>query len=79
MSKMKIKMKYDISTLDAPQESGQIDTEVEEPVMINMELCIEKSQYLALKKNCVEYKTTIVQAILDLLNGDPEELTEQYF
>ena len=76
---MKINMKYAISTTDAPQEYGNIIKEIEDPVMINMELCIEKKQYLELKKQCKESKTTIVNAILDLLNGDPEKLTEQYF
>ena len=76
---MKVTMKYDISTIDAPQENSTFSTDIEEPVMIDMQLCIEKKQYLALKKQCSEYKTSIVNAILDLLNNDPEKLTEQYF
>jgi len=76
---MTAKMKYEISTNDAYQESGTIYTDIENPVLINMQLCIEKDQYLALKRQCTEYKTNIVGAIIDLLNGDPEKLTEQYF
>jgi len=76
---LKVNMEYDISTPDAPQEHGIITQNIEEPVMINMTLCIEKKQYLAIKKQCLEYKTNIVSAILDLLNGNPEVLTEQYF
>ena len=76
---MKVEMKYDISTIDAPQENSTITAEIEEPVIIDMKLCIEKKQYLALKKQCNEHKVSIVKAVLDLLNEDPEKLTEQYF
>ena len=75
---MVIEMKYDISTSDAFQEYGTIKTEIINPVMLNMELCIEKDQYVALKRICTEYKTNIVNAIIDLLNDDPEKLIEQY-
>lgn len=76
---MDVEMKYEISTPDAYQERGTIYTDIENPVMMNMQLCIERDQYIALKRQCIEYKTSIVSAILDLINGDPERLIEQYF
>lgn len=75
---MNVKMNYNISTPDGERIRGTIQTEMEEPVFINMELCIEKAQYVALKELCAEYKCEIGSAIFDLLNGDPEKIVEQY-
>lgn len=54
-------------------------TDFKKPVFLNIQLCLEKEQFEKIKLECTEYKTTIVKAIQDLLENDPEKLTEQYF
>lgn len=54
-------------------------TEFQNPIFLNLQICLEKEQYEKLEKECKEYKTSIPKAVQDLIEESPEKLTEQYF
>ena len=77
---MKTICQWEYTEIDGKKiESGKVYTEYEDPIFLNMQFCMERDQFEALRKNCKEYKTSIIKAIQDILEYDPEKLIEQYF
>ena len=68
---MRIKLQYVIDEMNGFEADPQfIETEMDDPIFLNMQFCIEREQYYKILEVCSENKTNIHRAISDLL-ADP--------
>lgn len=78
---MKIKLQNEINLMDGSEPTKYyVESEMEDPVFLNMQFCIEREHFIKLLEVCSEYKLTgIHEAIDDILqNPNPNTIINQY-
>ncbi len=73
---MKIKLQHEINLMDGSEPTrNYVETEMEDPVFLNMQFCIEREHFEKLLEVCSEYKLNGIHQAIDDILQDPNPYT----
>lgn len=72
---MKVTLHYQINEMDGKKIDGKyhhIEAEMDDPIFLNMQFCMEREKYLQLCKLCKEYKLLNIHYALQTILEESE-------